>query len=142
VRLRFSGFQNFAILGLIGLIGCTGPAPVTCHYSGATPMAVFTLYFGKAIAGRGDLTEQEWQSFLEDTVSLNLPNGYTGLEGNGAWMNPSTRKTVREATKVVVAAMAETPDSAAAIERVRQAYQTRFHQLAVGMTVGQVCGAF
>ena len=131
------------IVGLAtGLGACTGPAGPACAPGVTTPMAVFTLYFGKAIAGRGDLTEQEWQSFLDDTVSANLPNGYTVLDANGAWLNPATRKTAREATKVVVAAMPETPDSSAAIERVRRAYQARFKQLAVGMTVEQACGAF
>jgi hypothetical protein len=57
-------------------------------------------------------------------------------------MNPVTRKTVREATKVLVAALPETPASVAAVERVRQAYQSRFHQQAVGMTVERACGAF
>jgi hypothetical protein len=138
--------RMLVVMGLVGMIGglgaCGGPARTGCGWGVGTPMAVFTLYFGKAISGRGDLTEQEWQSFLDDSGTVNLADGYTVLEGNGSWMNPVTRKTVREATKVLVAALPETPASVAAVERVRQAYQSRFHQQAVGMTVERACGAF
>jgi hypothetical protein len=132
------------MVGSIALLAsaCTGPARSACTPGMTTPMAVFTLYFGKAITGRADLTEPEWQSFLDDTVTANLPNGYTVLDADGAWMNPLTHRTTREATKVVVAALPDRQDNAAAIERVRQAYRTRFHQLAVGMTIEQACGAF
>jgi len=105
-------------------------------------MAVFTLYLGKAIPGRTDLTEREWLSFLDGTVTAALPNGYTILDANGAWMNPITRRTITEPTKILIAALPEAPDSLAAINRIRTAYQTQFHQLLVGMTVEQVCAAF
>jgi hypothetical protein len=105
-------------------------------------MAVFTLYFGEAIRGRADLTEQEWRSFLDRVVTQVVPDGYTVLDGNGAWRNPATGTTAREATKILIAALPDTPDSLAAINRIRSAYQTDFHQLLVGMTVEQACAAF
>ena len=105
-------------------------------------MVVFTLYLGEAIPGQADLTSQEWQSFLDNTVTPNLPNGYTILNANGGWMNPMTRKTIKEATKILVAALTESPDSLAAIDRIRSAYQIQFDQQLVGMTVQQACGIF
>ena len=105
-------------------------------------MAVFTLYFGEAIRGRSNLTEQEWQSFLDRAVTPAVPDGYTVLDGSGAWRNPATGSTVREATKILIVALPDSPDSLAAVNRIRTAYQTDFHQLLVGMTVEQVCAAF
>jgi hypothetical protein len=105
-------------------------------------MEVFTLYFGRAIPARGDLTDKEWLSFLDDTVTLDLPNGYTVLDANGAWMNPITRKTDKEGTKVLVASLPETPGSLSTINRIRNDYQIRFHQQLVGMTVQRACGTF
>src|ERR1700712_1509941 len=116
---------------VIGLGACSGPVQQTCAPGVGKPLAVFTLYFGKAIAGRDELTEPEWQSFLEDTVGINLPNGYTVFDANGAWMNRVTRKTVKEATKVVVAALPVSDDSDIAVARIRHAYQTQFHQQVV-----------
>lgn len=105
-------------------------------------MAIFTLYLGTAIPNRYDLTDNEWRAFRDQTVTANLPNGYTVLDGSGGWMNPITRKTIKERTKVLIAALPETPDSLAAIERIRTAYQVNFHQQLVGMTVEQACGTF
>ena len=127
---------------IAGLGGCAEPATRRCSEELGSPMVVFTLYFGKSIPGRGDLTDHEWQSFLDDTVTANLPNGYTVLDARGAWLNPNTNRTIAEATKVMVAALPEVPDSVASINRVRTEYEKRFHQQRVGMTAGQGCGAF
>jgi hypothetical protein len=105
-------------------------------------MTVFTLYFGEGIRGRPDLTAQEWRQFLDDTVSIDLPNGYTVSDANGAWLNPKTHATVSEPTKVLTVALPPGPDSLAAVNRVRNAYQIRFHQQLVGMTNQPACGDF
>ncbi len=105
-------------------------------------MLMFDLFFGRAIAGRSDLTEGEWQDFLDDVVTVNLPNGYTVVDASGAWMNPITHKTITEPSRVILVAMPETPDSLAAINRIRTAYQIRFDQQLVGMTVARACGSF
>jgi hypothetical protein len=136
----------FRIAGLIALAAslgaCTGPVHPACAPGTGSAMALFTLYLGEAIHGRPDLTTQEWQSFRDNTVTAALPDGYTILDANGAWMNPATHKTGMEATKVVIAALPDTPQSLAAINRIRSAYQAAFHQQSVGMTVQPACGAF
>ena len=105
-------------------------------------MAIYTLYFGEAIDGRGDVTAKEWLHFLDGTVTPNLPDGYTVLDGDGAWMDPRSRTTTREPSKVLIAALPETPHGLAAVNRVRDAYRVEFHQQSVGMTVQHGCGAF
>ncbi len=56
-------------------------------------------------------------------------------------MNPITHTTIDEASKVLVAALPESPGSLAAIQRIRSAYRRRFRQQAVGMTVIRACGS-
>jgi hypothetical protein len=129
--------------GLIaGLGACSHPIQPVCAAGMGAPMAEFTLYLGEAIPRRGDITGKEWQSFLDDTVTANLPNGYMILDANSAWMNPVSRKTIKQATKVVVATLPDTSESLAAVNRIRLNYQIRFHQQLVGMTVKQTCGSF
>ena len=89
-----------------------------------------------------DLTDLEWQAFLDGTITANLPNGYTTLEGHGGWMNPITHTTVKEATAIVVAALPASPESLAAVNSIRIDYQVRFHQQEVGMTMTPGCGSF
>ncbi|HEY4173450.1 MAG TPA: DUF3574 domain-containing protein [Rhodopila sp.] len=105
-------------------------------------MQIFALYLGRSISGRSDLTDQEWQAFLDNTVAANLPNGYTVWDANGGWMNPSTHKSVREATKVLLVALPDAPASLVAIDRIRTAYQYEYQQQLVGMTVARACADF
>jgi hypothetical protein len=122
--------------------GCDAPPTERCASGYGPPVTVFTLYLGQAIPGRRDLTGKEWQSFLDNTITANLPNGYTILDARGAWINPVARKTIKEATKILVAALPEVPDSLTAITRIRTDYQVKFHQQLAGMTVEQACGSF
>ncbi len=114
----------------------------TCPSGTGSPMRVFELYFGRAINGRGDLTEAEWDKFRNDVIIPNLPNGFTVLDGRGAWLNPQTRTTISETTKIVVAAVPDTAANADAIGRVRAAYVHAFAQLSVGMTSQISCASF
>lgn len=131
-----------AICVVAGLGGCSGQTDHRCTPGYGASVAIFTLFFGKTIPGRGDLTDQEWLTFLDTTVTANIPNGYTVFDANGGWMNPVTHKTIKEGTKVVVVVLPGVPDSLAAINRIRTAYQIKFQQQLVGMTSQQACGAF
>ena len=124
-----------------GLAACTAPEE-TCAPGVGSPMVIFSLYMGEAIPGRGDLTDKEWQSFLDNTVTANLPNGYTIFDASGAWMNPITSRTIKEPTKLLIVALPQAPASLAAVNRIRAVYQSKFHQQLVGMTVQQGCGVF
>lgn len=131
-----------AIAVVMILSGCADPGVPSCAPGLGTASTVFTLFLGKAIPGRGDLTDKEWRAFLDDTVTASLPHGYTFFDANGAWMNPNTRKTIRESTKVLVVALPDDPDSLIAVDRIRTAYQLKYHQQIVGMTAQHACAAF
>jgi hypothetical protein len=123
--------------------GCaTNSRPLTCPESTGSPMRVYQLYFGRAIDGRGDLTDAEWNEFRDSVIIRNLPAGFTVLNGDGAWLDSRTHRVISETTKIVIAAMPDTAESANAVGRVRVAYDTAFHQVAVGMTSQRACGSF
>ncbi len=135
------------VLALLAAIGGCAPQPPTataarCGDADGSPMRVFTLFFGRAVADRGDVTDAEWADFVEHVVTPALPHGFTVFDAEGAWMNPTSRRTIHERTKVLMAALADDAASAAAIGQVRTAYQRAFHQQLVGMTVQPACGSF
>jgi hypothetical protein len=121
------------------LSGCAGPR---CQPSAGQAMQIYTLYFGRSVKDRAPVSDQEWRDFRDQVVTPALPDGYTVLDGQGAWMNPRTHVTIAEATKVLVVAMPEVPGSLTAINHIRRSWQQRFHQLVVGMTVQSGCGSF
>jgi hypothetical protein len=124
------------------LFGCAAPMVPYCAPGFGTPMLVFDLFFGEAIPGRGDLTEREWRQFLDDTIAVNLPDGFTVIDAAGGWRDPVTHKTTREAAKVLLTALPDTPASLDAVDRIRTAYQVEFHQQLVGITIEHACGSF
>lgn len=105
-------------------------------------MLVFELFFGRSIQGQAEVGDGAWDDFLAQVVTPNLPNGYTVFDAIGAWRNPATSRTIHERSKVLLAALPDAAASSAAIARVRQAYEVRFHQTLVGMTVAPACGSF
>ena len=125
-----------------GLGACISPANPSCAVGTGSPVTLFTLYFGKAIYGRGDVSAAEWQVFQDRTITPDLSAGYTSFDANGAWMNPVTRATSLEATKILVAALPDAPVSLAKVNLIRTEYATQFHQQLVGMTTVAACGDF
>ena len=121
------------------LSGCGAPS---CPAGSGQPMRIYDLYFGRAVTGRGEVTEQEWRSFRDRVITPALPNGYTVTDGTGAWMNPKSRATIFEPSKILTVAMPDAAESQATVNRIRSAWQRRFHQYVVGMTVQYGCGSF
>ncbi len=105
-------------------------------------MQIYTLYFGRSVAGRADVSDREWRDFRDQVITPALPDGYTVLDGQGAWLNPSARMTSAEVTKILVVAMPVAPDTLSIINRIRSNWQHRFHQYVVGMTEQSGCGSF
>jgi hypothetical protein len=105
-------------------------------------MQIFSLYFGRSVSGRAPVNDQEWNEFRDQVVTPALPDGYTVLDGQGAWMNPRSHLTISEATKILVVALPDATASPGEINHIRSAWQHRFHQYTVGMTVQTGCGSF
>ncbi len=105
-------------------------------------MRIFTLYFGRSVAGRAEVSDKEWREFRDQVISPELPNGYTVLDGQGAWMNARSHATIAEATKILVVALPDRDASLGAINAIRSNWQHRYHQYVVGMTIQSGCGSF
>jgi len=105
-------------------------------------MLVAQLFFGLAIPGRGQVTNEEWAGFVDQILAPALPDGFTVLDADGAWMNPATRTISRERAKVLVVALRDTSERIGALDAVRNAYQLAFRQQLVGMTVVRGCASF
>jgi hypothetical protein len=129
------GIRLLAVWAL-ALAGCTPPT-LPCGRLEGAPMLEYQLFFG-----RGSVTDQAWADFAAGVVTPHLPDGFTVIDADGQWMDPTTHRISRERTKVIVAATPDTVAGAAAIAAVKDAYRTQFHQQSVGTIVQPVCGAF
>ncbi|MBN8899025.1 MAG: DUF3574 domain-containing protein [Rhodospirillales bacterium] len=137
-RTRFLHVSRAAVLAaMLALPAACAPPPPACPAGAGRPMLLAMLYFGRAAA-----SDAVWARFVDQIVVPALPDGFTELDGDGAWLNPTTGTTGRERSTVLVVAIEDRPDRRAALERVRAAYRQAFHQQSVGLTLTQVCGDF
>jgi len=116
--------------------------PYACLLPSEQRMLVAELFFGRNIRGRPPLSEAEWAEFAAQVVTPNFPDGFTAFDGNGQWQNPATGRIARERTKILLVAAERTPDLAARLSAVIDAYKARFHQQSVGIITRDSCAAF
>jgi hypothetical protein len=133
-----------AVLPACAPVPGTGPGTMAldCPAKFGPPLLVFQLYMGRSMPPFGEVTDKDWDDFVNKIVTPALPNGFTTFDANGGWMNPASGKTIRERTKVLMTALPDAPASVAAVKHIRNDYLIRFHQQLVGMTVSPACGSF
>ncbi len=122
------------------LAACATPPACPPGTQGAT---VAEAYFGRSVAGRAEVSEEEWRAFLADTVTPAFPDGLTALDGAGQWRDP-TGRTLLERSKVRVLVLPGS-DAAAARARLRpveEAWKTRFRQQSVLTVLRGACVSF
>ena len=122
----------------------TGPGTMAldCPAAFGPPLLIFRLYMGRSMPPFGEVTDKDWDAFVDKVVTPSLPHGFTTFDANGGWMSPASGQTLRERTKVLMTALPDAPDSVGIVERIKNDYQVRFHQQLVGMTVSSACGTF
>lgn len=131
---------NFAVLLVMaGLAGCASGRIETCR-APLQPMTTANLYFGRSIAGGGEVSDADWQRFVADEVSPRFPNGFTVEDGLGEWLGANG--PVREKSKHLILVLGGFPGEAEKLKAIRAAYETRFRQEAVGLVQTPGCGSF
>ena len=105
-------------------------------------MLVAELFFARGIDRREPLTDAEWAEFAAQTITPNVPEGFTVFDGEGQWRNPQTGHITGNRTKIVLVAAPRTPDLAQRLSAVIEAYKARFGQQSVGVITRDSCAAF
>ena len=106
-------------------------------------MIVAELFFGRDKGGRRNVSDAEWADFLSSVLTPSFPDGLTVFDGYGQWRNPATGVIGRSPrVKIVLIAARQTPDLAARLAAVVDAYKTRFHQQSVGIITRDSCANF
>jgi hypothetical protein len=100
------------------------------------------LFFGREIDNRGSVTEKEWSDFVSIVIAKDFPAGFTVTDGEGAWLDPQSKTTTHEDSKIVLIVAKQSPNLSAKLTHVMDAYKTQFHQHSVGLITRQVCAAF
>ena len=90
------------------------------------------LYFGMNRPKGGTVSETDWQTFVDEFVTLRFPNGLTVLDADGQWRGKNGAIS-KENSKVMVLLYPRKQRKAAhtRIEEIRKEYKKRFDQESV-----------
>ena len=101
------------------------------------PWMVADLLFG-----RSHVSEARWARFLADEVTPRFPDGFTVFDARGQWRAPGAARVSRERSKVVTIAMPPGADNDERLQKIIEAYKTRFSQQSVGLIIRPGCVSF
>ena len=93
-------------------------------------IVVDRLFFGTSIPSGGQVSDDEWKSFVKDVVTPRFKDGLTVLEGDGQWLDPRG-DLVREHVHIVEVAHKRDAATDDAIRAIADEYKKRFKQDAV-----------
>jgi hypothetical protein len=129
-----------AVTALV-LVGCASAGQPPACAPGLMPMILADLFFGRDIAGRAMVSEEEWQGFLDEEVTPRFPSGLSAADLSGQYRNNAGR-IVRERTKELLIFMPGGSDSDAKLGAIRGAYKRRFNQESVLLSETLLCAGF
>jgi hypothetical protein len=99
------------------------------------------LLFGLSRSDGPDITEEEFQSFVDLQVTPRFPEGLTLLAGNGQFQD-STGNIVQEGSKLLILLYPFSKDRSALVDEVRAEYKTTFQQESVLRVDEHSCVSF
>ena len=90
------------------------------------------LYMGRSKPDGTFVSDEDWRSFLAETVTPRFPDGFTVVRGFGQYREKSGR-IISEPSEVLIFFYSgrSKKDSRAKIEEIRTAYMKRFEQESV-----------
>jgi hypothetical protein len=114
---------------LVSALLFTGCASLATNPA-SSPSQLDRLYFGRAIADTGVVTDSAWSGFLRDVVTPRFPEGITVLRAEGQWRG-ANGSIVREPSFVLEVVHQRTPAIETALAEIMAEYKRRFQQEAV-----------
>jgi hypothetical protein len=99
------------------------------------------LLFGLSRADGPDITEQEFQDFVDQQVTPRFPDGLTLLAGNGQFKD-SAGNIIQEGSKLLILLYPFSRASSALVDEVRAEYKSAFQQESVLRVDEHSCVSF
>ena len=99
------------------------------------------LFFGRN-SPAGEISERDFQGFLDDVVMPLFPDGLTVIDGKGQFRASANSPVEKEAAKVLVLLYRFDKSTNDKVEEIRSRYKARFSQQSVLRVDEPVCASF
>jgi hypothetical protein len=126
-------------LAVASISGCR--TYIDMHPGGGKLMERGELFFGMSIPGGGQVSESDWQKFVDEQITPAFPDGFTIIDGHGQWRDASGQID-HEPSKILVVFDDPGLPTRARLEQIRSAYKQRFHQESVIFETSQAWVSF
>ena len=131
---------------VVVMAGCAGRASPSTTPSpscaiGDTALVRDVLYFGRNRPGGGAVTDEEWQTFLDQVLTPRFPAGLTVVAATGQWKGKSGLVEQERSEVVTVFHSGDEAARRAIMEAVVE-YKRRFRQEAVLRERMPTCARF
>ena len=131
-----------ALAACVLILSCSSEAQTNPCPDGTDPYTEYRLFFGRGDAdNRQVVGDQQWEKFLEDTITVEFPRGLTVLDAYGQYTD-SAGNLVKEDTRVLIILVSPDADSAPGIDRIIEEYKQRSSQQGVLREVRPACASF
>ncbi|WP_438000525.1 DUF3574 domain-containing protein [Sorangium sp. So ce185] len=116
------------------------PAPEATCDTGA-PMIRTELFFGMDRFDAPDVTQEEWQQFVDTVVTPRFRDGLTQFDVDGQYL-ATTEELIREDSRLIMLLHDGSQAASDSIEAIREEYKARFDQESVLRIDEPVCVDF
>lgn len=124
------------------VLSCSSEAQTNPCLDGTEAYTEYRLFFGRGNAdNRQVVSDQQWNEFLEDTITVEFPDGLTVLDAYGQYTN-SDGILIEEDTKILIILVPPNANSAPGIDRIIEGYKSRFAQQGVLRQIINTCASF
>lgn len=131
-----------ALASCVLMLSCSSEAKTNPCPHGTDPYTEYRLFLGRGDAdNRRVVSDQQWEKFLEDTITVEFPAGLTVLDAYGQYTD-SAGNLVKEDTKVLIILVPPDADSASGIDRIIEKYKNRFARQGVLREIKPTCASF
>ncbi|MBS1101847.1 DUF3574 domain-containing protein [Gluconobacter sp. Dm-62] len=126
--------------------GCIVPVSVTpnlCREIQTHDDLQIRLMFGLTRPDGSVIDDDDWQGFVDSEITPRFPAGFTVIDGQGQWYDAAGHRIIREGARIVwIVASSSDRSLQPHLKAIRQSYQKRFSQQAVGLAIQTGCSSF
>lgn len=94
------------------------------------------LLFGRAIAGVGEVSPEQFQRFVDQSITPRFPEGLTVIDARGQFQD-RTGTIIKEPSQAVSLILEDTPQNEAALDQIVDDYVQQFQQESVLQAVNE-----
>ena len=136
VGQRLGVLQAWLIVALVLTVTMLAAVAGFAAYAWYHPAALCrqqtsSLFFGAGLPDGGTVTPEDWARFVDTVIAARFPDGFTLVDGEGAWRSGTTGDTIREPSHVLVLVHPNSREVDARLDAIIAAYKAQFRQESV-----------